>query len=150
MFGKKKKQSPKNAPREENFQPEIKHKAEKPNKTAKKKERKVRFSFLSTLSSIIDGSFLTRNWVLRMLPFIMFLVFLAILYIGNQYAALRRVKEAEVIAKELKELRNEHISTKSELMYQKRISEIAKKLEAEGIKESYTPPVKIYVKPEEN
>lgn len=142
----------KNAPRKETFEPEIKQvkkkeKKEKKASNAPRKERKG-ISFWNTLSSIIDGSFLTRDWVLKMLPFIFFLVFLTMIYIGNQYAALRRVKESENISKELKELRNEHISTKSELMYQKRISEIAKKLESKGIKESNTPPVKIYVKPQ--
>lgn len=148
MFGKKKPQNIKNSPKPENFQAEIKEKASKAKK--KKKEKKSRGKKLpisAILSSIVDGSFLTRNWVLKMLPFIMFIVFLAMVYIGNQYSALRRVKEIEVISNDLKELRNEHISTKSELMYQKRISEVAKKLQETGIKESNIPPAKIYVNP---
>ena len=115
----------------------------KKKKTAKKEKKKI--NIIQTLGSILDGSFLTREKVIQLLPFAMFLVFLAMIYIANQYAALRRVKEIENTTKELKDLRNEHISTKSELMYQSKISEIAKRLENKGIKESLTPPKKIYL-----
>ncbi len=149
MFGKKKQiENIKNAPREEDFKPEIKERKASAPKPKKASASGTKNTLNQFFTSIIDGSFLTRNWMIKMLPFLMYLVLLALIYIGNQYAALRRVKDIENISKELKVLRNEHISTKSELMYQKRISEIARKLESQGVKESYTPPVKIYVEPE--
>lgn len=147
MFKKKQLQHIKNAPKAENFQTEpTEKKKDKAKKKSKKKSNGLNLQLTHFLSGILDGSFLTRGWVIRMLPFIMFIVFLTMIYIANQYSALRRVKEIEVISNELKDLRNEHISTKSELMYQKKISEVAKKLQDDGIKETNTPPFKIYVK----
>jgi hypothetical protein len=149
MFGKNKQpQYVKNAPKAEAFQPEI---TDKKPSVKKKKQTTTSIPKLGIggfFTAILDGSFLTRKWVISMLPFIMYLVLLTIIYIGNQYSSLRRVKEIEIISNDLKELRNEHISTKSELMYQKRRSELARKLLEQGVKESNTPPVKIYVKPQ--
>ncbi len=147
LFGKKEKRQIKNAPRTaEAAPPAVKTKKEKKKKKKKQNAEARKISFTQAVGSILDGSFLTRERVLSWLPFAFFLVFLALIYIANQYAALRRVKEIENITKEIKDLRNEHISTKSELMYQSKISEVAKKLKDEGIKESMIPPKKIYVK----
>ncbi|MBN2746935.1 MAG: hypothetical protein JXR34_09425 [Bacteroidales bacterium] len=149
MFGKKKQpENIKNAPKVEDFKAEIKERKASSPKPPKSPKAITKNPVNQFFTSILDGSFLTRNWMIKMLPFIMFLVLLALIYIGNQYAALRRVKEIENISKELKVLRNEHISTKSELMHQKRISEIARKLEVQGIKESNIPPAKIFVEPQ--
>lgn len=159
LFGKKNTKQVKNAPR--TAEPEsVSAKKEKEKKKKKKKKEKnksekkaaktnFRLNLTQTIGSILDGSFLTRERVINLLPFFMFLVFLAMVYIANQYTALRRVKDIENITKELKDLRNEHISTKSELMYQSKISEVAKRLESQGIKESMKPPKKIYVNDDE-
>ena len=152
LFKNKKTKPLKNAPRpadEPMAAPKKEKKAKKKKQKKDKskiKERK-KLNIAQTLSSIMDGSFLTREKVIQLLPFAMFLVFLAMIYIANQYAALRSVKEIENTTKELKDLRNEHISTKSELMYQSKISEVAKRLENKGIKESLIPPKKIYINP---
>jgi len=152
LFKSKNKANIKNAPRPAG-EPVSAPKKERKKKGKKKKSKAVtkdkkRINIAQTLGSILDGSFLTREKVIQLLPFAMFLVFLAMIYIANQYAALRRVKEIENTTKELKDLRNEHISTKSELMYQSKISEVAKRLKDEGIKESLIPPKKIYLNPD--
>ena len=155
LFGKKNTKQVKNAPR--TAEPEsvsAKKEKKKRKKEKNKSEKKAaktnfRLNLTQTIGSILDGSFLTRERVINLLPFFMFLVFLAMVYIANQYTALRRVKDIENITKELKDLRNEHISTKSELMYQSKISEVAKRLESQGIKESMKPPKKIYVNDDE-
>jgi hypothetical protein len=155
LFGKKNTKQVKNAPR--TAEPEsvsAKKEKKKRKKEKNKSEKKAaktnfRLNLTQTIGSILDGSFLTRERVISLLPFFMFLVFLAMIYIANQYTALRRVKDIENITKELKDLRNEHISTKSELMYQSKISEVAKRLESQGIKESMKPPKKIYVNDDE-
>jgi len=144
MFGRKKQHIVKNAPVTE--APEKKEKAAK--KSRRKKERtgrKINFSPAKTLASILDGTFLTRELVLRWLPFALFMVFLAMVYIANNYAAQRKIRAIDQINREIKELRNEHISTKSELMYMSKMSEVAKKLENEGIKEAKYPPKKIFI-----
>ncbi len=127
-----------------NDQDKIKDKEE-----SKKDSSSKTTSFGKTLYSVIDGSILTREKVLKLLPFILFITLLAIIYIANSYHSLKTVKKIEVINKELIELRHEYVTTKSGLMYQSKQSMVAKRLAEYGIKESLRPPVKIFVNKEE-
>jgi hypothetical protein len=97
------------------------------------------------LSSVFSGSFLTSDKTLKHLPFFLFLAMIAILYIANGYYADDKVREANRLGNELKELRSEYISTKSELMFASKQSEVAKAGAALGLKEPVVPPVKIVV-----
>jgi hypothetical protein len=95
------------------------------------------------LSSVFSGTFLTNEKNLKHLPFILFLGLMAILYIANGYYADDRIREANKISNQLKELRSEYISTKSDLMFASKQSEVAKAAEALGLKEPVVPPIKI-------
>ena len=97
------------------------------------------------LSSIFSGTFLTNEKNLKHLPFILFLGLMAILYIANGYYADDRIREANKSANQLKELRSEYISTKSDLMFASKQSEVAKASEALGLREPVVPPIKIEV-----
>jgi hypothetical protein len=97
------------------------------------------------MQKVLGGTFLTKKKVTRLLPFIFYLTFLALLYIANTYYAEKKVREMASIRDELKELRYEYITTKSELMFQTKQSEILKHLQTRGIKESTNPPFKIYI-----
>lgn len=107
-----------------------------------KKKRPV----LKGIHSIINGTFLTRNSVIKSLPFLFYIAFLAILYIGNSFYAEKKVMQIEKIKKELKELRSESISVKSNLMYVSKQSEVIKRVGPYGVKESLIPPYKIFIK----
>ena len=105
------------------------------------------------LSSVFSGTFLTNERTLKHVPFILFLAFIAILYIANGYQADDKIREVNRITNELKELRSEYISTKSDLMFVSKQSEVAKAVEPMGIKEPIVPPMKIEtdsVKPQIN
>jgi hypothetical protein len=108
----------------------------------KKKEKK--FSVLKGTQSVLDGTILTKKKVVKSLPFMFYLTFLVILYIANQYYSEKKIIEIEKVKKEMKELRSEYITTKSILMNINRQSEILKKAELYGIKESLIPPHKIF------
>ncbi|TAJ14250.1 hypothetical protein DMA11_06045 [Marinilabiliaceae bacterium JC017] len=101
------------------------------------------FSF----KDLINGRILTRSLVVAQLPFILFVVFLGYLYIGNHYRVEELMKEISVLNRELKELRYEAITTSSELMFMSKQSEVLKKVEANGLKlEDLTePPRKLEV-----
>lgn len=94
---------------------------------------------------IIDGSILTKDEVVRQLPFILFLTFIAIIYIGNRYHAERVVRETSKLRNELKDLRAEAITTASELMYISKQSEVVKLIDNNklGLYELIEPPKKI-------
>ena len=96
---------------------------------------------------VFDGSVLTRDRVVRQLPFVLFLTFLIILYIGNRYHAENVVRETILLQTELKELRAKAISTASELEFISRQSEVAKRVDRNGLglKEAVNPPLKIEV-----
>lgn len=119
---------------------------EKKEETAGKKKKKKRENVIARfVFSFFDGTILTREKVLKTLPFLFFLTILAVIYITNSYYAERTIRNIEKIKNELKELRTEHISVKSEIMFRSKQSEIAVKLIQFGIKESVVPPVKIFI-----
>lgn len=99
--------------------------------------------------SVLDGSFLTRDNVVNNVPFLLFLFGIGIFYIGNSHFAEGTVIEMEKLNRELKELRSDFISTRSELMFASKQSEVAKAVAPMGIYESVVPPKKIVIKPEE-
>jgi len=99
---------------------------------------------------ILGGSFLTRDSVLNNIPFILFLFAIGILYIGNSHFAESSVITANRLNSELKELRSDFISSRSELMFVSKQSEVAKAVASMGIYESVVPPKKIIITEEEN
>jgi hypothetical protein len=96
----------------------------------------------------LDGSVLTREAVLRQLPFILFLTLLAFIYIGNRYHAEKLVRRANHLHRELRDLRAQAITTSAELMHISRQSEVLKLVRSKDLelKESMEPPKKIVVK----
>ena len=104
---------------------------------ARKKKRS--FNFMS-----IFGIF-ERQQIVHLMPFILFLTFLIIIYIGNSYYAERTIREIAKTKTELKEKRAEFISTSSELMFRTKQSEVAKAIAPQEIKESVEPQKKIMV-----
>ena len=97
------------------------------------------------LSAVFSGTFLTNPKALKHLPYFLFLAFAAILYIANGYYADGKIREVNKTNNQLKELRSEYISTKSELMFASKQSEVAKSGEKLGLKEPVVPPTKILV-----
>lgn len=85
---------------------------------------------------------------IRNLPFIFFLAALGIFYIANAHFTEKNVREIDQIEKRLNELRWEYMTTKSELEYISKQSEVAKMVEGSGLKELREPPKKIVTKVE--
>ncbi len=119
----------------------------KNNKNGKKKsssqDRTQRVA--RSVTGVIAGTFLTRQNVAKQLPFLIFIMVLAMIYIGNSYSAEKRDLAIERVKKENEMLRYEHVLTKSRLTNYSRPPEVARKLQGTGIKESLLPPQKIYV-----
>ena len=95
---------------------------------------------------LLNGTFLTRQGFLKLVPLILFISLLGIIYIANNYWAIKNYREISALKKELKELRFEHITTKSDFMYKSKQSEVARILDSLGIKESTIPPQKFIIK----
>lgn len=95
------------------------------------------------IKEVLGGDYLSREWVVGNLPFLLYIALLAMIYIGNTYYTEKKFKDIERIKNELKELRYQYITTKSALMFQGRQSEISKRASLFGLKESAMPPYKI-------
>lgn len=97
------------------------------------------------LKDFLDGTLLTREYVVRQLPYFLFLTLLAVIYIGNRYHAEKVIRKTLSLQNELKELRSEEITKASALMYLSKQSEVARMVDEKGLelKESTQPPKKI-------
>jgi len=105
-----------------------------------KKLNRVRAFF----HNIIIGDFFSRDSFFKTIPYLGYLTILAIAYISNTYYAEKTFRQIEKIKIELKELRFQYISSKSELMYYGKQTEIAKRVMSAGLKETKIPPFKIF------
>ena len=110
------------------------------------KPNKIARSFLN----IFSGNFLSKDNVVYQLPFILFLTVIGLGYIANGYYAEKSVREISHINTEIKELKSEFITTKSELMFMSNQSEVARAAAPIGLNESTVPPKKIVVKVNNN
>jgi hypothetical protein len=72
---------------------------------------------LSLIADIINGNILTREKVLVHLPYVLFLSMLALIYIANGFLAEDNVRRLNAVGNDVKELRSEYITIKSDLMY---------------------------------
>ena len=116
-----------------------------PEVKAAKPEKKLS-KISSSLISVVSGNFLTKDKTVKLLPFFLFLSFMAMGYIANGYYAEEKIRKLNSITNELKELRSEYITIKSDLMFVSKQSEVARASESMGIRESVVPPKKIVVK----
>ena len=95
------------------------------------------------LSKVFGGSFLSDDRATQHVPFIIFLGFIAILYIAYGYFADDKIREVNKVTNQIKELRTEYISSKSDLMFVSKQSEVAKAVDTLGLREPVIAPMKI-------
>ena len=81
------------------------------------------------------------RWIVRNIPFFLFLSVLAVIYIYNGHYADKTIRNINKVSKELKELNYEYKTLKSEVMFRSKQSELAKAVESIGLKELVTPPI---------
>ena len=114
-------------------------------KEKKPKVKKEASKVSKSLANIFSGSFLSKDNVVSFLPFIFFITFMGILYIANGYYAERVVRDLHKTENDVKELRSEYITIKSDLNYKSKQSQVAQATEVIEIYESTIPPTKIVV-----
>jgi hypothetical protein len=79
-----------------------------------------------------------KNW-----SFVLFIVILALMTIGNTHSYEKKVYEIAGLTKEVKQLRSEHFEKRFELMKLKMESNITKSMREKEIFPSEMPPTKI-------
>lgn len=86
----------------------------------------------------------------RMLPFIFFVAFLAMIYIANRHMAENNIRDIDKLSKQVKELSWDYKTTKAELAFKSTLSEVEKKTDTLGLKTSVEPPQKIMIPADEH
>lgn len=117
-------------------------KEKEPKQNSEKSKRKI----TTTVVSIFSGNFLKGDNIIGALPYIFFLTFLGLCYIANGFYAEKEVRDIVKTNKEVKDMRSEYITIKSELNYNSKQSQVASAVAPLGLKESGYPPIKIVVK----
>jgi hypothetical protein len=95
------------------------------------------------LMQFLTKGILNAEAATKALPFVLFIAFLGMLYIANMHMAERSIRDINKISKEVKELSWDYKTTKADLAYKSTLTEVAKRVDTLGIKESLTPPQKI-------
>jgi len=96
----------------------------------------------------IDLGFFSSDTIIRNLPFILFLGFLAVIYIANAHLAERNVRQIQETRRELKEMRWYYMTLQAENMYKSRRSEMANNVKELGLEPMSDKPKKIIAKKE--
>ncbi len=121
---------------------------------AKEKENRIDLGSEQTKSStkklildVLNGSILKKQGLMIHLNFIIFIAFLAIIYIGNRHNAENLFLETKTTKKALIDSRSEAINIKSQLIKKKNRTSINKLLKEYDLKiyPSKTPFKKIYI-----
>lgn len=107
-------------------------------KTVKSKQA----SGFSMLKNFMAGDVLSSSLIDKHLNFILYIVFIVILYIGNSHQARILENEMQKMDKEIKELQAEFISIHTVLIEKSRLPNVIKQVKKQdlGLKESKTPP----------
>ncbi|MFD2147845.1 FtsL-like putative cell division protein [Mucilaginibacter antarcticus] len=92
------------------------------------------------------NGFIAAEDATRALPFILFLAFLGMIYIANRHLAEKNIRDIAKLTKEVHELTWEYKVTKADLAFKSTQSEVAKRADTLGVKESIQPAQKITVK----
>ena len=115
---------------EREVQPEIKEKAELPR---------------NFFTLIFTEGVISKEAATDMLPFIIFVAFLGMVYIGNRHFAESNIRDIDRLGKEVKELSWDYKTLKADLMMKSTQTEVAKEVDTLGLMEPVEPPKKIII-----
>ena len=93
--------------------------------------------------------FFTYRWIVKNIPFFLFLCLLAVFYIYNGHLADKLIRKIDKSEKNIKELEYQYKSIRSEVIYRSKASELVKAVEPMGLKESVKPPLVLGLKKED-
>lgn len=96
------------------------------------------------------GFIITQVWLVKNVPFFLFLSALAVVYIYNGHHAEKAIKDINKTTREVKDLQYEYKMLRSEWMFMTKQSEVVKMVEPSGIKEILEPPIALDSKEEAN
>jgi hypothetical protein len=105
-------------------------KKEKKNDSTKPKGRP------SAFAQILNGDFLTREFVLNNLNYIFFVILLLLLIVGKGYYGKQLTRDVDDAQNHLNEVTSDYVEAKARLEEQTRRYRLVEKLEPRGVKET--------------
>lgn len=101
----------------------------------------------SFMKELLSGIIFSDIIVLKNIWYIIFLTILGAIYIGNRFNAEKITRESARIAREVKDLKAEALSTSANLMFVSKQSEVYRLVREKGLglEELKTPPYKLIV-----
>lgn len=105
-------------------------------KVKAKKEKKKKSSGPNALTQILNGDFLTKEFVLNNLSFIFFVMFLLLLIVGKGYYGKELSDKIDKTQKELDEMTADYVEAKARLEEETRRYELTTKMAPRGLKEA--------------
>jgi hypothetical protein len=93
------------------------------------------------LAPVAWKKWLNYQSIVKQVPFFLFLALLAVIYIYNGHYADKMIRNINKTGKEVKELKYDYKTVKSEVMFRSKQSELTKAVEPLGLKELTASPV---------
>ncbi|MEZ4885452.1 MAG: FtsL-like putative cell division protein [Chitinophagales bacterium] len=111
-----------------------------------KKVDNIVFRFLKKILTLVGKTdFNDRIFLVSNLRYVLFVSAIALFYIANTHYAERNLRQINTLQKELRELESQYMTSKSELMYKSKLTEVAKLVRPYGLQELTKPPQKIVI-----
>jgi hypothetical protein len=108
-----------------------------------KPKREIPDNFFTQL---FTKRFITSEKATSALPFVLFLAFLGMIYIGNMHLAEKTIRDIDDLTKEVKERGWDFKTSKADMAFKSTLTEVAKRADTLGVRQSVDPPKKITVK----
>lgn len=101
---------------------------------------------MSAFLVFVTKGVVSKEAVTEALPFVLFLAFLGMIYIGNRHNAENNIRKIDKLNKEVKELSWDFKTLKADLMFRSKQTEVVKKVDSVlGLKVPVEPPIKIKI-----
>lgn len=109
-----------------------------------KQEGESVFSFIENNFNL--NHFFQNGLPLKFLPYILFIMVIGIFYIGNNHYTEKTIRKINKVEQQVEDLKAHYRTLQADYMHARLQSEVAKKVNKIGLKESSTPPKKIVIK----
>ncbi|MBM3401036.1 MAG: hypothetical protein FJY21_01750 [Bacteroidetes bacterium] len=97
------------------------------------------------LITIFTDGLISKEFATHSLPFIVFIAFLAMIYIANRHLAENNIRDIDKLGREVKELSWDFKTLKADLMLKSTQTEVANEVDTLGLIEPNEPPKKITI-----
>ena len=100
-------------------------------------------------TQLFAKGFITTERATSALPFVLYVALLGMIYIANMHLAEKTIRDIDDITKEVKERGWDYKTAKADMAFKSTLTEVAKRADTLGVRQSVEPPQKITVKEEE-